>query len=142
MTNSVSCANARVTPIDARYATNRSRIEHSTELNAMFSKWMSEHDLNDILGAFEREGGTIAPVYSIDQIVSDPQMVARDAIVSVPDADFGSVRMQNVVPRFTNNPGQVTSTAGALGEHNHEVYIRQLGLTEVELQRLRDQNVV
>jgi crotonobetainyl-CoA:carnitine CoA-transferase CaiB-like acyl-CoA transferase len=146
-TNTLFTANANAIgrpdlPTDARYASNRSRIEHSTELNAMFSKWISEHDLDDILSAFERAGGTIAPVYSIDQIVSDPQMLARDAIVSVPDADFGTVRMQNVVPRFTNNPGQVLSTAGALGQHNHDVYITQLGLTEVELQLLRDQEVV
>ena len=34
----------------------------------------------------------------IAQIVADPRMQAREAIVAVPDADLGSVRMQNLVP--------------------------------------------
>jgi crotonobetainyl-CoA:carnitine CoA-transferase CaiB-like acyl-CoA transferase len=69
-------------------------------------------------------------------------MVAREAIVSVPDADFGSVRMQNVVPRFVSNPGAVRSTAGTLGEYNQDFYTRQMGLSEAQLQTLREKSVV
>jgi crotonobetainyl-CoA:carnitine CoA-transferase CaiB-like acyl-CoA transferase len=146
-TNPLFAANARAIgrpdlPADPRFATNSQRVGHSKELNAAFAQWMREHDLEDILQAFAREGGTIAPVYSIDQIFEDPQMLAREAIVSVPDTDFGSVRMQNVVPRFVGNPGQVKSTAGALGEHNEAFYTERLGLSEDELQQLRAQNVV
>ena len=146
-TNALFAANARAIgrpdlPVDPRYLTNAMRIGHSAELNGLFSRWMAEHSLEEILAAFEREGGTIAPVYSVDQIFSDPQMLAREAIVSVPDADFGSVRMQNVVPRFVGNPGQVRSTAGTLGEHNHDFYVKQMGLSEAELQVLREQAVV
>ena len=146
-TNALFSANARAIgradlPLDPRYATNSARVTRAAELNALFAAWMAQHTLEEILVAFERAGGTIAPVYSIDQIFSDPQMQAREAIVSVPDADFGSVRMQNVVPRFVGNPGQVHSTAGALGEHNHDFYVRQMGLSEAELQTLREQAVV
>ena len=146
-TNTLFAANARAIdrpdlPLDPRYSTNSARVERSAELNALFATWMRNHDLQDILDAFERVGGTIAPVYSIDQIFNDPQMLARQAIVSVPDADFGSVRLQNVVPRFVENPGQVLSTAGALGQHNHDFYVEQMGLSEAELQLLREQAVV
>lgn len=146
-TNSLFAANARAISrpeliSDPRFATNSLRVGHSKELNATFAQWMAEHDLVDILKAFENAGGTIAPVYSIDQIFEDVHMVEREAIISVPDADFGSVRMQNVVPRFVENPGRVTSTAGSLGEHNHSFYTERLGLSDSELQRLREQLVV
>ena len=146
-TNSLFAANARAISrpdliTESRFATNASRFESAAELNALFVAWMGAHDLQDILAAFEREGGTITAVHSIEQIFNDPQMLAREAIVSVPDADFGSVRMQNVVPRFVGNPGQVNSTAGALGEHNDTYYRDRLGLSEAELQHLREQSVV
>ena len=146
-TNVVFAANARAIDqaglmLDPRFATNASRVEHSVELNRMFAHWMSQHTLEEILAAFTREGGTIAPILSIAQIFDDPQMRAREAIVAVPDADFGSVRMHNVVPRFTRDPGEVKSSAGALGEHNHTFYVTGLGLSETELQRLREQAVV
>ena len=146
-TNAVFAANARAIgrpdlPLDPRYASNASRVTHSAQINQVFAQWMAEHTLEEILAAFEREQGTIAPILSIAQIFADPQMQAREAIVSVPDADFGAVRMHNVVPRFSRDPGAVKSSGGALGEHNHAFYVNRLGLAEDELQRLRDIAVI
>jgi crotonobetainyl-CoA:carnitine CoA-transferase CaiB-like acyl-CoA transferase len=62
---------------------------------------------------FDAAQGTIAPIYGIDQIAADPQMQARQAICDVPDADFGSVRMANVVPRFAHDPGAIGHSGGA-----------------------------
>jgi crotonobetainyl-CoA:carnitine CoA-transferase CaiB-like acyl-CoA transferase len=146
-TNPLFAANCRAIgrpdlAADPRFATNGERVNHTEELNRVFSSWMRERSLAEILAAFERAGGTIAPIYSIKQIYEDPQMRAREAIVSVPDRDFGSVRMQGVVPRFTNSPGEVVSSAGALGEHNRDFYVTELGLSDAELERLREQAVV
>lgn len=77
-----------------------------------------------------------------DQISSDPQRPARDAITSVPDAYFGSVRMQNVVPRFANDPGRVHTTGGAIGCDNDEIYGHWLGLNPAEQQHLKDTGVI
>ena len=57
-------------------------------------------------------------------------------------ADYGSVRMQNVVPRFVGDPARIRSTGGAPGEHNDEVWGGWLGFTAAERQRLRDSGVV
>ena len=146
-TNAVFAANARAIdrpdlPQDPRFATNASRVRNTVEINQIFAGWMAQHTLDEILAAFAREQGTIAPILSIAQIFDDPQMRAREAIVAVPDADFGTVRMHNVVPRFTRDPGEVKSSAGALGEHNHEFYVTRFGLSEAELRRLREQAVV
>jgi crotonobetainyl-CoA:carnitine CoA-transferase CaiB-like acyl-CoA transferase len=55
-------------------------------------------------------------MYDMDQIAADPQMQARNAICDVPDADFGSVRMATVVPRFAHDPGAIGHSGGSLGE--------------------------
>ncbi len=127
---------------DPRFATNASRVEHQKELSGIFSAWCAEHTLEEILSAFEREGGTIAPVYSIDQVFTDPHMQAREAITTVPDADFGSVRIQNVVPRFKNDPGAIRSTGGSLGQNNAEIYGDLLGLSASEQERLRAKGII
>ena len=127
---------------DPRFASNGSRVEHMGELNAIFAAWCATQPLNAVLEAFAKAQGTIAPVYSIDQVFADPQMQARDAITTVPDADFGSVRMQNVVPRFVNDPGKVRSTGGAIGQDNAEVYGQWLGLGAEEQQQLKQSGVI
>lgn len=115
---------------------------HATELNKIFAAWCAEHTLAEVLAAFEKEGGTIAPIYSIDQVFSDPQIRARQAIAAVPDADFGTVRIQNVVPRFAADPCRIESTGGALGEHNAEIWGGWLGLSAEDQARLRATGVI
>ena len=127
---------------DPRFANNGMRTERKDELNAIFSTWCAAHALDQVLAAFQEAQGTIAPIYSIDQVFADPQVQARDAITSVPDKDFGSVRMQNVVPRFVNDPGSVRSTGGAIGQDNAEIYGTWLALSEAEQQQLKQAGVI
>ena len=106
---------------EPRFGSNKLRVENAAELDALFRDWFAAHDLADILAAFDSAGGTLAPIYSTDMIFNDPHYQARNAIVDVPDATFGSVKMQGVVPRFMRTPGAVRASAGALGQHNDDV---------------------
>lgn len=126
---------------DPRFASNALRVEHAAELNAVFSAWCAERTLAAVLEAFEAAQGTIAPVYSIDQVFADPQMRAREAITRVPDADFGTVAMQNVVPRFARDPGRIRHAAGAVGCDNARVW-GALGLSPEEQSRLSAAGVI
>ncbi|MEO8202465.1 MAG: CoA transferase [Betaproteobacteria bacterium] len=127
---------------DPRFASNGSRVEHMGELNKIFSDWCEGQTLEEVLAAFRKASGTIAPIYSIDQVFADPQVQARDAITTVPDNDFGSVRMQNVVPRFVNDPGRVRNTGGAIGQDNAEVYGEWLGMGADEREQLKQNGVI
>ena len=127
---------------DPRFANNAQRVEHSGELNAIFSAWCAAHTLDEALAAFGKEQGTIAPIYSIDQIAADPQAQARKVITRAPDKDFGEVAMANVVPRFSHDPGSVRSTAGDIGQDNAEVFGRWLGLSVNEMSELARKKVI
>lgn len=127
---------------DPRFADNAQRVLHKDELSAIFSGWCAVHTLDEVLTAFERAQGAVAPIYSIDQIVADPQIRARGAITAVPDRDFGTVQMQNVVPRFVNDPGCVRHAGGALGQDNDEIFGNWLGLSPDERSRLVSAGVI
>ena len=126
---------------DPRFASNGTRVEHAAELNGIFSAWCATRTLEEVLAAFEKAEGTIAPIYSIEQVFADPQMQAREAITRVPDADFGTVAMQNVVPRFTNDPGKIRHSAGAVGCDNDRVW-GELGLSAAEQAALRAAKII
>lgn len=125
-----------------RFASMALRSEHAEELNGIFRRWCETHTLSAILDAYETHGGMISPVYSIAQIEQDPQMLSRQAIVPVRDDDFGTVRMQNVVPRFLKDPGTVRSSGAASGRDNELVYGKWLGISAGELSRLQQSRVV
>ena len=127
---------------DPRFRDNAHRVRHAAELNGIFAAWCAAHAQAEVVEAFTRAEGTLAPIYSVEQVFADPQMQARDAITQVPDRDFGTVRMQNVVPRFVSEPGVVRHAAGALGQDNDEVYGDWLGLSPEERARLAAQKVI
>lgn len=127
---------------DPRFESNRARVQHAAELNRIFDAWIGEHTLDDVVHAFVQADGTLAPVYSADQIFADPQFIARDALPSVADDDFGSVRMQGIVPRFRNDPCTLGRAAGALGRDSHQIYVNELGISEAEYEQLERERII
>ena len=81
------------------------------------------------------------PVYSIADIFEEPQYQERETITTVEHPKLGPVRMPNVIPRMGATPGRVRH-GPELGAHNHELFVGELGLTEAELDALRQEGVI
>ena len=146
-TNALFAANCRAigrTDLldDDRFTSNALRVQHAAELNALFGAWCAGRPLDAVLQAFADAGGTIAPVYDIAQIEADPHLQARQAICDVPDADFGSVRMATVVPRFAHDPCAILGSGDAIGRHTDDFFRDELRLADTELEALRAAGVV
>ena len=88
------------------FADHTGRLEHQDELDDAISAWIAERDSDEVVRAFEEVHAAIAPVLSIDEIVLDPQFIARDTITEVDHPKLGPLQMQNVIPRLVETPGQ------------------------------------
>jgi formyl-CoA transferase len=113
------------------------RLAHAEELDSYIQDWIGRHTTEEVLAAFAEHQAAIAPVYSIADIFEDPHYQARETITTVEHPKLGPVRLQNVVPRLDVTPGRIAHLGCELGEHNHEIYVSELGLSEAELERLR-----
>jgi crotonobetainyl-CoA:carnitine CoA-transferase CaiB-like acyl-CoA transferase len=127
---------------DPRFVDNSSRCTNDVALDAMIAGWFKQRDCDAIMALFEEAEVVAGPVLDIGDIVKDPHYLARENIVSVPDDDFGRVRMQGVVPRFQETPGQVRHSGRALGADNRAVFIDELGVTEAEYAELQAEGVI
>ncbi|MFI5274994.1 MAG: CaiB/BaiF CoA transferase family protein [Ktedonobacterales bacterium] len=116
---------------DPRFAVNSARVAHVTELDAIIGEWMRRHSRDDVLALLERAEVAVAPVYDIPDIFNDPHFAARQSFTPIEDPELGTMRLVNVVPRFSETPGRVRSTGPTLGQHNDEIY-DQLGITADE----------
>lgn len=127
---------------DPRFADNASRCANDVELDTILAHWFRDRDCGAIMALFEQAEVVAGPVLDIADIFKDPHYAARRNIVSVRDEDFGSVRMQGVVPRFVGTPGEIRHSGGALGADNREVFIDELGLSAGEFAALQAEGVI
>ena len=111
-------------------------------MDAIAAEWVGARPLSEVLEKLSGAGVSAAPIYSNKQMVEDAHFIERGAITSVPDEDFGSVKMPGVVPRFSATPGSIRSTGPAMGANNNEVFGGWLGLTQSEQDDLRELGVI
>jgi crotonobetainyl-CoA:carnitine CoA-transferase CaiB-like acyl-CoA transferase len=117
------------------------RAKHADELDEAVGSWISERTTDEVVEAFEEANAAITPIYNIADIMQDPQYQALDSIITVDDSELGPIKMQNVLFRLSETPGEVKWSGPQLGEHNEEVY-GELGIDEERLEELAEKGVV
>ncbi len=116
-------------------------MQNYRELDDIVGAAIGRLTLAELRETFARHEVGFSPIYNIADVFADPQFAARNAIVSVPDGELGAVRMQGVVPRFSETPGQVRHAGPAIGQHNDEVY-GGLGLSAAQIAALKARKVI
>jgi len=101
---------------DPRFATFGGRVEHRDELDSVVAAWIEARPSTDVLAAFEAAEAAIAPVYTMADLLSDPHVVARDAVIEV-----DGVHMPGPVARLSRTPGKVRHVGRALGADTEAV---------------------
>ena len=127
---------------DPRFAGQAIRGQNREAIDSIVAAWTAEQELDSLLAQFDAAAIPAGPVYSIADIVNDPQYQARDMLLSVHDRLLGDVRMQGIVPKLSETPGTVYATGPTLGEHNIEVYGNMLGLRTDEIDDLSKRGII
>jgi crotonobetainyl-CoA:carnitine CoA-transferase CaiB-like acyl-CoA transferase len=127
---------------DPRFASNPARVAHRDALDEIIAAEVAKHTIDALRALLDDHEVGFSPVYTIEDVFADPQVAAREAIVTVDDDELGPVRMQGVVPRFSRTPGRVVRAGPALGENNDDVYRDVLGLSPADIEGLRARRVI
>jgi formyl-CoA transferase len=128
---------------DPRYASHRARGAHQAELEAIIAEWVAERDATETNEVLNEAGVVCGPIYSIADIFSDPQFLAREMLVTCQDPEFGSYIAPGVIPKLSKTPGRIRwSAPWTEGSHNTEVYKGLLNLSEERLAKLKHEGVI
>jgi crotonobetainyl-CoA:carnitine CoA-transferase CaiB-like acyl-CoA transferase len=118
---------------DPRYAKHVARGENQIELDALINKWTGQRTIAQVEARMIAFSVPAGKVYRAPEMLADPHFQARQAIVDVETERFGTLKMQNVVPRLSGTPSSIRSPAPSIvGQHNDEIYGGLLGISASE----------
>lgn len=119
---------------DPRFVGNQQRLKNVEELEQILRSLFKNFDQEQALASLSEHGAAAAPVYSVADLVADPQVQARQNVVRVHDDELGcELGMQNVLGVLTRNPGSIEATGEPLGAANRDILIAELGFDEAAL---------
>jgi crotonobetainyl-CoA:carnitine CoA-transferase CaiB-like acyl-CoA transferase len=124
------------------FASGGERAKHADLLDDYVSTWIAERDTAEVVRAFEEAEAAVAQIYDIRDIMADKQFQALDTITTVEDPKLGTVRMQNVIYRLRETPGEINWTGRAKGQDTHEILAETLGLSESKIAELETAGII
>lgn len=129
---------------DPRFATNAGRLRERRVLEVGLARAIAPWRAAELLAAMEEAGVPGGPINSIDQVLEDPQVAARE-MLHVMRRDDGTEVTEVKVIGF---PGRLSRSrasyrlAPRLGQDTRAVLEAELGLGQAEIEALQAAGVV
>lgn len=127
---------------DPRFSTFVARNANVGLLESIINEWALTLDGETILARLHEAEVPCERVATIADVVTNPQVVAREQIINVPHPVLGSVPFQAPAVRLWETPTSVRHGAPAIGEHSGDILKEWLGADDAEVERLRDQGTI
>jgi crotonobetainyl-CoA:carnitine CoA-transferase CaiB-like acyl-CoA transferase len=124
------------------FASGGERAKHADLLDGFVGDWIANRETSEVLTAFEEAEAAVAQIYDIRDIMADQQFQALDTITTVEDPKLGPIKMQNVLYRMSQTPGEIKWTGRQKGEDTNEILTETLGFSEDKILELNAAGII
>ncbi|MFK7830124.1 MAG: CaiB/BaiF CoA transferase family protein [Congregibacter sp.] len=107
--------------VDPRYASNSARVEHRDSLTGDLSQYFAQRDAVDWLQALEEVGVPAGPINNIAELFAEPQIAAREMVVTLPHADNPDLKLVGSPIKLSRTPVEYRRPPPRLGEHDADL---------------------
>lgn len=110
--------------------------------DAVLRGWVAERTVKEVVEAFNAANVACCPIMSSQDMAEDPHYQARQVHIEWEDVQVGKVKGAAPVPDFSLTPGKIWRGSVPVGYDNVAIYSQILGLSQEELEELRDRQVI
>ncbi|WP_186054867.1 CaiB/BaiF CoA transferase family protein [Burkholderia gladioli] len=126
---------------DPALAHNDGRVPRTREIDEAIAAWLAPRTIEAALAVLNAADVPASRIYSVADMFSDPQFVARQMIQRFRLPDGQEIPLPNITPKLSDTPGDTRWLGPALGEHTDEV-LGGLGYEAAAIAALRERRVI
>ncbi len=123
--------------IEHQWATGEKREEIFSTFRKIFKtktrdEWFKELAEADVC---------VAPVYSLDEVFRDPQVLHRKMVEEIEHPKAGKIKVLGIPAKFSETPGKIRDPAPGFGQHTKEI-LKMLGYSDKEIEEFKKTGVI
>jgi crotonobetainyl-CoA:carnitine CoA-transferase CaiB-like acyl-CoA transferase len=112
------------------------------EFDAILRGWVAERTVAEVERIFNEAQVASCAIMTSKDIAENPHYRARQVHVEWDDPQVGRVKGIGIIPKFSLTPGKVWRGSVRVGHDNARVYRDLVGLSDGEIDQLRDEGVI
>lgn len=126
---------------DPQLADNAGRDARRDEIYTVIDAWVGSLPQSHVLDILKQADVPASRIYSVADMFSDPQFLARNMFVDGQLPDGKHFKMPGIVPKLSATPGSTDWVGPALGAHTDEI-LQGLGFSSMTIARLRAETAI
>jgi crotonobetainyl-CoA:carnitine CoA-transferase CaiB-like acyl-CoA transferase len=109
----------------------------------LVSDWVKGFgSVREVLACLDAHQVPCAPIHTVEDVVGDPQVIARGMLVETNHPVVGRVMLPNLPFKFSDAETHPRTPAPLLGQHNREILGNLLGYSENAMVFLEEEGVL
>ncbi len=124
--------------IKYQYTTDDAKLK---EMFQTIKKIFKTRTLKEWIKFLSKEDVPCGPVYDMDEVFKDPQILHRKMVVEVEHPSVGRIKQLGTPMKFSETPCKIRSPPPSFGEHTEKI-LKWLGYAEAEILSMQQEGVM
>jgi formyl-CoA transferase/CoA:oxalate CoA-transferase len=127
---------------DPKFVTNPERVKNRHELIAILVQIFSTKPRDEWTEILLKAGVPCGPVYTLDEIFLDPQILHRKMLSEMQHPKAGKIKQMGIPMKFSETPGEIGPPPPLLSQHTKEILKSLAGCSNEEIDQLKEEGVI
>ncbi len=126
---------------EQQFATNAMRVKNREEIIDIIGDVICNKKADEWLKILTEAGVPCGPIYNMDKIFSDPQVLHREMVKELEHPTAGKVKVTGIPIKLSNTPGEILTAPPTLGQHTKEI-LTELGYNNEDIDKMSQEKII
>ena len=126
---------------DARFKDMQERVKNKDVLRELLEEKLTNYDSEHWIETLNKEGVPCGPIYTLDQVFRDPQVLHQQMWFQVDHPTAGKIDMIGSPVKYSRTPCETALPPPCFGQHTADI-LKSLEYSEEEIEALRARGII